>query len=91
MDKVFLNLLKNKIEAGEIFIEEIPISTNEEYKEFSSWGLAPPMLTIPINDSRLQASESLQFDSTVSLSGGQTDSNPSNDRRVETFVPAGSQ
>jgi hypothetical protein len=48
-------------------------------------------LTIPINDSRLQASESFQFDSTVSLSGGQTDSNPSNDRRVETFVPAGSQ
>ena len=24
MDKVFLNLLKNKIEAGEIAIEEIP-------------------------------------------------------------------
>ncbi len=44
--------------------------------------------TLPLPSSSWNSSQPLQFDSAVTLSGGQTDSNPSNNRRVETFTPA---
>jgi hypothetical protein len=42
-------------------------------------------IRIPINQANAQ---SLRFDSRVKLSGGRSDAKPSNDRRVETYVPA---
>ncbi|MEI6674978.1 MAG: S8 family serine peptidase [Verrucomicrobiota bacterium] len=44
--------------------------------------------TIPLPSANWNSGQALQFDSSVSLSGGQTDSNPSNNRRVETYTPA---
>ncbi|PAV79454.1 hypothetical protein WR25_26836 isoform A [Diploscapter pachys] len=45
----FENLLTSLV--GLCRVEDVQAKFIEEYKEFSSWGLAPPMLTIPINDS----------------------------------------
>jgi Subtilase family len=42
-------------------------------------------IRIPITQANAQ---SLRFDSRVKLSGGRSDAKPSNDRRVETYVPA---
>jgi hypothetical protein len=43
--------------------------------------------TLPLPSSSWNSTEALQFDSSVQLSGSQVDSNPSNNRRVETYVP----
>ena len=45
-------------------------------------------LRVPISQ---QAAASIRFESKVSLSGGRTDAKPSNDSRVETYVPAGTK
>jgi hypothetical protein len=42
---------------------------------------------IPLPNSSWNSTQPMQFDSAVTLSGGQTDSNPSNNRRVETYTP----
>ncbi len=44
--------------------------------------------TIPLSASSWVAGQSLEFDTSVSLSGSQIDSNTSNNRRFETFSPA---
>jgi len=43
--------------------------------------------TLPMPISSWNAASPLQFNSSVRLSGGQTDSNPSNNRRADTYVP----
>ena len=42
-------------------------------------------LRVPVSR---RASGALQYDSEVRLSGGRTDSKPSNDRRAESYVPS---
>ena len=43
--------------------------------------------TLPLPISSWNAATPLQFDSSVRLGGGKTDSNPSNNRRVDSYVP----
>jgi len=43
-------------------------------------------ITIALPNNYFESGQPLQFDSSVTLSGGVTDSNTSNDRRVETFT-----
>jgi len=45
-------------------------------------------ITIPLSSYHFESGQPLQFDSSVTLSGGITDANTSNDRRVETFSNA---
>ena len=49
---------------------------------------AVQVVRVPVSQ---QAAASIRFESKVSLSGGRTDAKPSNDWRVETYVPAGSK
>jgi len=43
--------------------------------------------TVPLPAANWDPSQPLQFDSSVTLSGGKTDANPANNRRVESYVP----
>jgi hypothetical protein len=47
-------------------------------------------IRVPITRAPVTGSGNLVVDSRVSLSGGATDAKPSNDRRVESYAPAGS-
>ena len=49
---------------------------------------AVQVVRVPVSQ---QAAASIRFESKVSLSSGRTDAKPSNDWRVETYVPAGSK
>ena len=44
--------------------------------------------TLPLPSSSWNSAQPLQFDSSVWLSGDKTDANPSNNRRVDSYVPA---
>lgn len=69
----------------------VSVSTGFITAPFNITTLAPGeirTLTVPLAENRLQAVDSLQFESSVTLSGGQIDANPANDRRVEVFAPA---
>ncbi|CAB3402801.1 unnamed protein product [Caenorhabditis bovis] len=55
----FDNLLSSLV--GLCRVEEVQTKFIEEYKEFSSWGLRPPMLTIPLNDSYISFYEVMSY------------------------------
>ncbi len=44
--------------------------------------------TLPLPSSSWNSDQPLQFDSSVWLSSGKTDANPTNNRRVESYSPA---
>lgn len=72
----------------------VTVSTGFITAPFNITTLAPGeirTLTVPLTENRLKSVDSLQFESSVTLSGGQIDANPSNDRRVEIFAPAQAQ
>ncbi|CAD6188341.1 unnamed protein product [Caenorhabditis auriculariae] len=55
----FDNLLCSLV--GLCRVEEVQTKFIEEYNEFASWGLRPPMLTIPLNDSYISFYEVMSY------------------------------
>ena len=71
----------------------IKISTGGSATTHNITTLAPNSVTtvrVPITRPPTAGTAQLQVDSRVSLSGGLIDVKPSNDRRIETYAPAGS-
>ncbi|CAI5445522.1 unnamed protein product [Caenorhabditis angaria] len=62
----FDNLLSALV--GLCRVEEVQTRFIEEYKEFSSWGLTPPILTIPLNDSYISFYEVMSYVTHLSVS-----------------------
>lgn len=72
----------------------VNVSTGGGVQSINLTTLAPGASTtvfVPVTQSPTAASSSFTVDSKVVLSGGLIDAKPSNDRRVETYVPAGTQ
>ncbi|CAI2348330.1 unnamed protein product [Caenorhabditis sp. 36 PRJEB53466] len=55
----FENLLTSLV--GLCRVEEVQTRFIEEYHEFASWGLSPPKLTIPLNDSYISFYEVMSY------------------------------
>ena len=71
----------------------VSVSTSAGTTNTNITTLAPnavQTVRIPISQGAAGGTTSLRYDSSVRLSGGVQDSKPSNDRRVDQYVPAGS-